>query len=408
MEFEPERFLDLPILLRKHVYWHLDGQLTFLKPPSNYQLFTETYPEYEISGRSKRNKRLWAKIGRFIELFDYLRGFVDLWLEFMGVLKYDCIALDYMRMNRELQGSLSELEWIVIDGRTQLGLFSKAGVLQLWYSVEEYSAFVDLEFEPRTVINSAHLRDQEVALIAEQLGKRELTDLVRKVSFYQEDEEDASGNALVLQLIGELENLRGLECVRVTGQLLFERVVNFHGVRDHPGHTVGYLVKKRVSELEIERCDMIGVPQCIADFTRWECVSKVTISNVDTLDLKRTMLPQCCRRLRLQKVRLLEWWDQEETIIMLQKWTTHCGPQQKSYAQNYEANTEVLVVDPAVANKDTLYRCKALMWEKYGNLSHIQLSGIHEVRGTPLVPQSWYYGMRFECTASNIPRVIVL
>ncbi|CUS20649.1 LAQU0S01e11452g1_1 [Lachancea quebecensis] len=397
MAFEPAEFLALPVSLRKQVYWHLNGQLTQLRPPTNYELFAETYPVYKTGKKRKRNRELWTNLGKFVELFEYLPGFVDLWLEYAECLRYDSISLDYMRMNRELDGGLAELEWIMVGSEVRLAVFSHEGVLQVQYPIEEYHKFIDSEFRPRVAMNTAHLDEgAEAPAVVAALQKLELLDLVDNVVFYQD--EDSVNEETVLQMVAGLESMRGLQGVRVAGQKLFERVVNFHGVRDHPGRTIGYLVKKRVSRLLVERCASIGGKRSIADFTRWDHVSRITVSKVRELDLTRTMLPPGCRWLRLENIDKLKWWDQQAVEAELPESCLVCSDPPGT------GEPEVCQVDRAAASEEVLLRCQALLWETYGRLSCVQLICVREIDRAPVVPQAWR-GARFNCWRSTVARI---
>ncbi|CAR22514.1 Ctf13p [Lachancea thermotolerans CBS 6340] len=375
----------------------MNGQLTQLRPPTNYELFAEAYPVYKVNKKRKRNRELWTKLHKFVELFEYLPGFVDLWLEYMECLRYDSITLDYMRMNRELDGKLTELEWIVVGSEAKLAMFSREGVLQVQYQIKEYHKFIDSEFRPRVTMNTAHLDEgAEAPSVVRALQKLELLDLVNSVVFYQD--EDSASEETILQMVANLEALRGLESVRVVGQMLFERVVNFHGVRDHPGRTIGYVVRKRVSQLLVERCASIGGKRNIADFTRWDHVSRIKLSKVRELDLTRTMLPLGCRWLRLENIDKLKWWEQRTVEAELPESCLVCSNPPRA------GEPAVWQVDRAAMGEEVLLRCQALLWEIYGRLSCLQLINVREIDRAPVVPRAWR-GARFYCWRSMVSRI---
>ncbi|SCU94695.1 LADA_0G10418g1_1 [Lachancea dasiensis] len=392
--WDPLKFLEQPILLRKCVYWHLDSEWTNLKPPSTYDLFTGTFPENERTMRRANPKhldKLRKRLGWFFELYSYLPNLVDSWLAYAECLRYDCVALDYLRMNRELQGSLSLLQWVLVGGQLQLGLFSTTGLLQLWLSVDEYQQLIDTEFMPSTCVNLEHLAEGELRELNDQLQKLELKDTVQQVTFYQEEEKCESKETL--ELIATLESFKSLKTLKVTNDRLFERLVNFHGFRDFPGHTVGYLVKNRVMELELDRCGSLGTPENIADLTRWETVGKITLNNLDTLDLNHFSLPPGCRWLQLNNIRVVKWWDLKQirvllrNILQVQESGIHTVPQRPKIWVAKKSAT--------VTHKDVIYLCKALLWENLGHLNRIQLNNIAQVHPSPVLPKSLYSESQF-------------
>ncbi|SCU89827.1 LANO_0D06590g1_1 [Lachancea nothofagi CBS 11611] len=403
MVWDPLEFLKQPITLRKCVYWHLDGQLTQLNLPSAYQLFTNTFIEHQNASRkSKQLKNLRKRLQHFAEFFSYMPAFVNSWLQYVACLRYDCVALDYMRINRELEGTLSPLEWIVIDGQPQLGFFSPSGLLQLWYSTETYRELIDDELRPATVLNTEHLYNNELQTLSGQLDNQEIKDLVQGVHFCQDEESGVSDE--ILKMISILESLKNLQVVKVTGDTLFERLINFHGFRDHPGHTVGYMIKNRVSELEIKECTVIGTLDSIADLTRWERVFKVTFSRLAQLDLNRAVLPPGCRWLRLDKIRMLKWWDQEEIRSLLQN---QLELRERIHYEVTKPKTWI-VENATSAEVAVAHTCKALMWETMGHLNRMQLVEVGEIEPTPILPRSLYEDGRIEWCGSKQETSIIL
>ncbi|SCV01526.1 LAME_0G16798g1_1 [Lachancea meyersii CBS 8951] len=402
--WDPLLFLTLPVTLRKCVYWHLDGQLTRLRLPSSYELFTDTMTESRKTARRKRQAfKLRKKLQKFIELYSYMPDFVNSWLDYMSCLRYDCVVLDYLRVNRELESTLTQLHWIFIDGCLMLGLFSPEGLLQHWCSLEEYKDLVDNDLNLATVVNMEHLNGEELRQLNTQLEKLEVKDLVRQVTFYQDEE--IPETAGVRDLISMLESLKGLQTLAVTSNSMFERLVNFHGFRDYPGHTLGYAVRKRVAELEISRCGVLGGPQSLANLERWEAVGKVTFSFLEALDLNQVVLPPHCVWLRLQNVKRLRWWDLQALRTILPSRLLLSGSINETLDHS-EAWSKPVV---EVLDASELHTCKALLWETLRHLHRIQLIDVMEIEPVAILPLCLYNSGQIQCSGTtDLKRVLYL
>ncbi|CEP60932.1 Ctf13p LALA0_S02e02960g [Lachancea lanzarotensis] len=375
--FNVLEFLQQPITLRKCVYQHLNSQLTNLKPPATYELFTSTLTP--TRRKSSRSRGLRKKLERFAELYSYVPDFVDSWLEYVTCLRYDCIVLDYLRVNRELESTLTQLYWIFISGHPKLGFFSPEGLLQYWCSLEEYRDSVDSDLNLlSTVVNMEHINGKELQELDGYLDRTGRKDLVHQVRFYQDEE--ALESAEVLDLIAMLESLKSLQAVTVTSQSLFERVVNFHGFRDHPGHTVGFAVKKRVKTLELSRCASRDLRLSMVNLSRWEAVEKVTFTFLEELDLNQVILPPHCVWLRLQSIKSLKWWNAQEIRTKLPIGS-------KSFGKSMDSSE--------------LYICKALLWDILHHIHRVQLIDVGKIEPAPILPLSLFNNGQVQCSGTN-------
>ncbi|SCW04533.1 LAFE_0H15632g1_1 [Lachancea fermentati] len=409
MAFDPSIFLSLPLDLRQNVYWHLDGQLTRLQPPSKYELFTSSSVDSYYNSHGKQSKRsLKKKFEEYIQIFDYLPGFVETWLEYSKCLRFDCIVLDYLRVNLELDCSFTSFEWILLNHECHIAMFSPKGVLQVWYNAKEYREWVDPSFVPSTKLNAEHLTSNSLKAIIKELDTREQKDLVKTIVFFQEEDiyVNKSLSPIILSILSVMDSLRGLNRIKVMGEHLFGRLVNLQGARDYPGQSISYIVRKRVQIMEVNQGLSVGGGNQVADFSRWENLTKLTISEINDVDLKNVLLPKSCKWIVFRNLRKLGWWDQTNMLHLIdEKWILKSrrdaakSVQQlgSSYdSQIYDENETLRLVDVSLADRDILLKCKAILWDTYGSLNYIQLIDVASVEGDIYIPRTLYCNKRMD------------
>ncbi|SCU92322.1 LAFA_0F09516g1_1 [Lachancea sp. 'fantastica'] len=391
--FDAFEFLQQPITLRKCVYWHLNSQLIDLKPPATHELFTSTFTSKKKTSRKSKSLRgLQKKLRRFVELYSYMPEFVDSWLEYMTYLRFDCIVLDYLRVNRELESQLTQLHWIFISGELKLGLFSPDGLLQFWCSLEEYQTLIDNDLNLSTVLDLEHINEKELKALDAQLESMERKDWVHQVKFYHDEE--TVEKSQILALIGMLDSLKSLQTIAVTNESMFERVVNFHGFRDHPGHTIGYAVKRRVATLELSRCGSLGLGKAVANLSRWEAVGKVTFAFLEELDMNQVILPPRCVWLRFYKIKKLKWWSAEELRSRLP-------------GSCLRSDTLDQILEAGIKNiakhmdSSELYKCKALLWDILRHIHRVQLIDVRDIEPVPILPMCLYNSGQVQCSGTS-------
>lgn len=422
MEFAPLFFLQLPVDIRHKVYYHLNGQLTQLRPSSQYELFTEppsacSQTTAALDRGQKRmirrlKKRLLSKFSQYIDVYSHSPNFVETWLRYSVWLRYDCITLDYLRLNHSFEGFLERMYWIPIAGSLQLALFGPRGLLQVWYTPQEFQQWVIGQSDnpelslAYTDINLEAVPYDCLTQLYHLLASQGLQDYVNGIRFQQDEDTRDLSNPSVTCTISRLESFRNLQKLEVVGTGLFENIANFHGLRSNPGRTINYIVKKRVRDLTVERCPTVGFDS-IADFTRWENLVVLNITHCQMLDLNRVLLPKHCQRLILSNINELTWWNQHELkglakdLIITRRESRneksdgvdhHGGDPPCSYPAR-----QINVVDTTrEANRDLLLKCKALVLDAYGSLNYIQLKDIVSIKGEIFVPSSLYYNKRLE------------
>lgn len=294
--FNPVRFLNLPIDIRKEVYFHLDGDFCGAHPCPIDILYTSNnveLPEKPGYKRSKRSKKLlkymYPVFSSYLNIFEYSPQLIEKWLEYAFWLRYDSLVLDCLKVNHLYDGLLiGALEWTYLDNELRLAYFNKDSMLEVWYSFKEYKKWViDCaaydEFDSTDVSNIQLNIDNSTSQLVDKclliLEQKDLFATVRELQFGQDEEvggeEDADDceadsdekikskstttnkkrpaskssysdndrvtgkrnqltNMSVIRTIKSMEPMKGLRKLTVRGEKLYELLIKFSWVQRKP------------------------------------------------------------------------------------------------------------------------------------------------------------------------------
>ncbi|CAI1636106.1 hypothetical protein SEUBUCD650_0M02290 [Saccharomyces eubayanus] len=376
--FNPVRFLNLPVSIRKEVYFHLDGNFCGAHPCPIDILYTSNNVELPVKPRCKRSKRskkllkyMYPVFASYLNIFEYSPQLIEKWLEYAFWLRYDCLVLDCLKVNHLYGGSLiGPLEWTYLDNELRLAYFNKASMLEVWYTFKEYkkwvievAAYDDLGVTHIDYIqfNIENLTSQKVDKCLFLLEQKDLLTTVSELQFGQdeevggeeeeqgeEDDEDDEADSdetakfkvtskkrtaskslgndsvrknrkhltdtSVIRTIKSTELMKNLRKISVRGEQLYELLINFHGFRDNPGKTISYIVKRRINEIQLSRTDRISRTG-LADFTRWDNLQILALDRMVYVDLNKIVFPKNLKSLTMKHISQIKWWDIEENII---------------------------------------------------------------------------------------------
>lgn len=374
--FNPVRFLELPIDIRKEVYFHLDGNFCGAHPYPIDILYKSNdvelpgKPSYKRSKRSKKLLRyMYPVFATYLNIFEYSPQLIEKWLEYAFWLRYDCLVLDCFKVNHLYDGTLIDaLEWTYLDNELRLAYFNKASMLEVWYTFKEYKKWVidSVAFDELDLLNVSNIRfnidnltPQLVDKCLSILEQKDLFATIGEVQFGQDEEVgeekdvDVSGansdensspsstiknkkrsaskrshsdngnvgathNQLtsisIIRTIRSMESMKSLRKITVRGEKLYELLINFHGFRDNPGKTISYIVKRRINEIRLSRMNQISRTG-LADFTRWDNLQKLVLSRVAYIDLNSIVFPKNFKSLTMKRVSKIKWWNIEENIL---------------------------------------------------------------------------------------------
>lgn len=418
--FDVELFLQVPIDIRLKVYFQLDKQLTYLKSNSKYELFLPQYnlisfPKVEYSPIFEKQR---LKYYDFLQVYEYLPNFVDNWTILSLWLPFDSIILDYFRLNHLYQYDLCKLQFIEVDKEVKLALFDHEGLLQICYEIERYirlvvdpynqnmkrnyessiNFFNDIELY--TSIDLINIMPKSLMNIYNQVKHKKLLNSVKSISFNQDDDDRNELNESSTFMIQQLETFKNLSQLEIYSQHLFDKMVNFHGFRDNPGKTLGYLIKKRILNIHLFLCTQIGLEFDKADFSRWENLNLLVINQCGEINLNHIILPKSCRELVIKNADILIWKNNDEIYKDL-------NPSWMKIICESKFMANIQIIDNKQITKENqlkIFQCKASVQEMFGYLNLIKLINIRFIKGNLIIPSIMYNNGRFHkvnCFGNN-------
>ncbi|AET41231.1 Ctf13p Ecym_7405 [Eremothecium cymbalariae DBVPG len=440
--FDVQQFLSLPIDTRLEVYKQLNGHFTLLDPLSSSSSAV-LLPSSKIENYNTEQSELQIERFRgYIAHYEYIPYFINSWVRYSSWLRYDCVVLDYLRLNHQYESGLTKLHWIDLDdGVAHIGVFdSRDDMLQVWYNVEEYRRWVlsppfgavpsyrgdiDTMNEVEKSWTAMHLDTGVVGEIKKLLlglvRNQELLDSVRSVTLTQEEfiAQEQTGD-VINYVVSQLDAFRYLRCVKIRSKLLFGKLVNLKGSRDNPGTTIGYSVRKRIRELHITGL-YNGIPTC--DLTKWEnCVTIRLQHLTGIVDLNGFLMPKNLRCLILKNVQILKWWEFQElekmvqtsdNIIIERHDLTSYQAGMNLDEKNNECNAgferrKVRLVNRLVIEQEVYFKMENLLLPKFQNINHLVLQYVGQFIGKLVVPGRLYHNRRLKTFACGPVELMVV
>lgn len=406
-------FLELPIDIRKEVYYHLDGNFCGIGSTSVEQLYCSNFVQLPSSKYKKNErqrllgKRLYHLFSPFIGIFDYSPSLIDEWLDYSLWLRYDCIVLDCMRLNHTYGGSLiGPMDWVYLDNRLRLAYFKNC-MLQVWYTFREYTRWiVDEEGEEESInylrLNLEYFKCTPVEKISTLLKRNEIFLFLNHILFDQESDGETEDqiidnngeemsyqltNMPIIKVVNNMEAMKKLDKISVRGAHLYQSLINFHGVRDNPGKTINYLVKKRILHIELLQIDDL-TRSSLSDLTRWENLRELCLGNIEEIDLNRLVLPNSCQNITIKNASRVIWWKLEIDLEDMTKYTFT--------TKKLNIYTTAKAIDRQSVDPDIFGQLQALVWRTLKPLNFIKLQCVHEIPGGRIViPKTLYDNKRF-------------
>lgn len=425
-----EVFLSLPIDIRRQVYFHLDGYFCKTAPAPVQELYSNVSVQLKSENEriTKKQKLLYKRyhelFSPFLNIFEYAPSLYGQWLEYSLWLRYDAIVLDCLRVNLAYGGSLiGHLNWVCLDNRPRLAYFKNC-LLMVWYTLGEYARWIVKEEASDEETDSLHfftlsleyLDLKAVKLLLNSMKCNDYLILLSEVFFDPDEEDDVitkdeleadevtypMDDLKGIEVIKNMEDMKNINKISVRGATLFEALINFHGVRDNPGKTINYMVKKRIMRLDLWQL-VNPTKSGIADFTRWENLRDLRLIKIESVDLNRFVLPEQCQVLVLRQITVLKWWNFGKRIVEL------IGG--KSKVTQLNSFTTLRSLDQRAMAPDEIMQCRAIVWLVFKHLNLLRLQDVIEVsNGTIVVPNALYQNARIQIfpTTSAIDEIITV
>lgn len=457
------RFLGLPLDIRTHVYYMIDGSFTDLIP-GTLQAFYMDIPsqsdnEIVITAYQKRLlKKLYPIFTTYLGMFEYNADLVYKWLEYAMWLRYDALVLDCLRVNHAYEGQLlGSFDWIFLSEKLRLGYFNaQTLLLQFWYTRHEYFKWVVEadnigEYNPETPylrLSMDILKPPLINFTLDLLEKKKLLQSIYEVWLDQEEEEeedvsedDLSSSSIsdfdsnsgtevgyrplkrrkhtkdkkgkltsneikaklhrgsVMTVMNKLKSMKNLKKLYVRGDFLYDTLINSHGPREKPGQSINYLVKRRINIIELHQINNL-TNNGITDFTKWDNLRSLLIKNVKLIDLNAFILPEKCSTLIIKNVQHLKWWNVE---LILKQMSLSPGEIFEKIPNSHTVELRSSI------NDEIKYTVRKMLWDTFNRLDKVILYRVSKIDGPIYVPQSLYNNARIKIlNCRDVPLVALV
>ncbi|CAB4254434.1 similar to Saccharomyces cerevisiae YMR094W CTF13 Subunit of the CBF3 complex [Maudiozyma barnettii] len=459
-----EFFLNLPTDLRKSVYYHLDGSFTHLEPPSVEDLYSNNSIEV-LTNRKKKTalekillERLYSIYSPFIDIFEYNPDIVIKWLQFSIWLRYDSIILDCLRLNHSYSGSLiGPIDWIYLDTNLKLSYFNRKGLLQVWYTQNEYFDWI-VDCEPLGItdletnyfrLNMEHFKLSNISKALIQFEKKKLLNDIYQVKFQIMEEnideicdinetkinsskintsnnnildntrdslgsgssslyvDDSDNNddsntssrsrkkrktytsekgskqldISVVNVLSYLKKMKKLNKISVRGDILYDGLINSHGIRDRRNNAINYLIKRKIEEIEVFQISDL-TEYGLSDLTKWDNLQHLSLINIKYCDMNMIIFPKFCQILTLKNITSLKWFD----IVPESQGNYFQNNYSKTKLPSLEDDQNLLIYHYKRMTKSKI-SYKQKLWKNLGALNRINIRHISDIlTGRIIIP----------------------
>lgn len=439
------KFLELPVDIRKEVYYHLSYNFGNVNPQASEKLYTSDNVQLvdikkEKRGNDKSVLRVFRSIFKpYFFMFDHTPSILERWVEYSLWLRYDSITLDCLRLNHTYQGELlGPLDWIYLDKKLRISYFDTNGMLQVWYTSKEFNRWI-INGNPYSDSNDAlgYFRFSFEYISAKDIGrsinvfkKKDNFQDISQILFDEEDNEeddlkllsneDEDNTKILYQdkiyknqladptltdVIKVLDNMKNLRKLYVRNDTLYQTLINLQGARDNPGRTISHTCRKRINEIDIRRVHNITSTKS-AVFSKWNNLRKLTLNHIGNIDFNKIILPPSCKELVVNHSTSVKWWDIKDQITMLfpkdqrrNLWIAYHNRKNKGPKSR---NINYYKLNKGILDPDAVLRAKVMMKEKFKPLNYIKLQNILDmVDSYVIVPSNIFFTNRIKIFSSE-------
>lgn len=430
------KFLSLPFNIRKLVYEQLQNVL--IDPSKQQPLGWMLKPTKKLNKRSKLRKKiangLYSIYQPYIGVFDFSPNLVDSWLEYSLWFRYDAIVLDCLRVNHCYQGTvLGSLVWIFLGGKSRLSVIDDRGMLQSWYTWKEYFKWIvsidpitghsqtedemectyfkiDMDLLDSTLLNSLlkYLKKKgllpainDIHFIESQNDLDSNERDINETDFSRKRARDAFYNisGTILEVFQDyFEDMRYLTNIHVTNQKMHELIVNSDGKLN----PIKWNIRDKVKNISINRIYNLSY-YMPANFTQWNNLSLLELSNLKSLDMKELWLPPTCKTIIIENIDTLTWWNFSRDLNLLlannekdnkYKWTTYCAGEYNHLKDICGVCNHLkvsIMENHPIDLKEALSTYQLKLVKEMKPIRRIRLQNINHVTNEIIVPQNMFW-----------------
>lgn len=215
----------------------------------------------------------------------------------------------------------------------------------------------------------------------------------------------------VIEIVAQLKKMKNIKKIGIRGDILFDNLINSHGIRDRRDTTINYLVKRRIQEIDIVQVSDF-TKYGFSDYSKWDNLQKLSLINIGYCDMNMMVLPKYCQSLIFKNIGKLRWFNISDSVVNIEinndKLSNVCILNDNDTCNGVNCNHLKIYKFKESTIKSRLYLNK--LWKIFGSLNYIRLENISEIIGAQIiVPNNLYVNHRillFSC--KNLKKVICL
>ena len=221
---------------------------------------------------------------------------------------------------------------------------------------------------------------------------------------------------MVSEVVQKQLDMKILKKIGTSGDILYNCLVNRHGLRTRQPLAIPAMVRRKVTEIEVSHVSDTTIYGFI-DLTNFENLRQVHLGDIGFVDLNSLIVPKTCKSLSISKVGRLVWFNTLENLEKLgfekKNTTTLCANTDDPCSDLNKCKHRKLLLLRNASNFYTsqkLSQFEAEIWSAFESLNYIKIEHIGSLEKSEIVvTKMLYFNNRiriFSC--NNINSIIVI
>ena len=194
----------------------------------------------------------------------------------------------------------------------------------------------------------------------------------------------------VIEVLSALKKMKNINEISVVGDILYDKLINSHGIRDRGNNAINYLIKRKIKEICIS--NIVDLTKFrFSDLTKWDNLQSLSLKNLQFCDMNMIILPKYCYSLSLKDISSLKWYDvlpNSSNEKIFEEYTLTTPP---SIETN---NTREVNYYKRTPETSTNYSEK--LWKCLGQLNRVKIQNVSKIDdGRITIPYTLYSENRF-------------
>ena len=202
---------------------------------------------------------------------------------------------------------------------------------------------------------------------------------------------------MVSEVVQKQLDMKILKKIGTSGDILYNCLVNRHGLRTRQPLAIPAMVRKKLTEVEVSHVSATTIYGFL-DLTNFENLRKVYLRDIGFVDLNSLIVPRTCKSLLISRVRKLVWFNTLENLEKMgfekRNTTTLCANTDDPCSDLSECKHRKLLLLRNASNFYTaqkLSQFEAEIWNAFESLNYIKLEHIGSLEGSEIVVTKMLY-----------------